>query len=611
MMNNDTFENLLLDYVEGLLPEDVAEAMRLHAQTNPDCAEQLVALEDSMRLSRRLFAQEDWLEPPASLDRNILQMAEQTAAKKVPAVPVVDDVESQPWWAKLFAMPSFQPVLAFCTLTLLVGGLWIASRGTYAPPLLKTSGNRSYQRVAPKGGDTLAQRNRPLEDRFRKDSVAAAKAKRDDNIQKDEAASGDVVPTVRQQKLKKVSSKSKGTDKKFRLKKRFATPPPGGDAPGSRLVGRFRGKRKQGTIRGGAGKSEFQGSITAVKKPAKVVIRRPRPRPRTIAVVAVPPARRRALRKPPRRRRIKRRRLRRLRRRRLKQPSRRRARRRSQPVVAGSEDVRRERSGKPLAPAPEVRPPRIVPRARPKPKPVDASGEGSLRRRAAKKSLDDDDVSAKVKDAFRRQAMKAKRPKLQPQQFAPPPPPPPRARRRIRLQKVLRRRRPAKHGFDFRRTMPRRRTSLSFGSDPQMKIRSNFKKNRKKRGGAALQRAKLNQTLFYRSNQRQYLDKAISYYQNALGSAKRQNNVAKVRSITLAMIRLYVRALQPHVAERYVRAYVASFPPRQRAAAYRQVARAYQQSGDVYNSRRWLQRSQRVLPSRAIQRPAQKASPRR
>ncbi|TNE47766.1 MAG: hypothetical protein EP343_18460 [Deltaproteobacteria bacterium] len=603
MMNNETFENLLLDYVEGTLPDDVVAAMKRHAEAHPDCAASLDALEGDMRFSRTVFSKDRWAEPPSSLDRSILQQAEQAVYDKVPERPVVEEHETLSWWARLLAIPSFQPVLAFCTVTLLVGGLWLASRGKHLPSLMQPKENASYKAESPsvKSSPKLAQRRLDANDRF------AGNIESGDQTRT--VAARKAPPPVGQRWKGKVSKTAKNAD----------------PAPPRRTVSPVTGKLADSTP---GAKSTDAKAATALNEGADK---------KEKDLLKDEPTLKRSL---PRRR---------ARYRRTRRASRALKRRRKSRVRRSGERKKKDKKAKREKSLDELlqrrlqqvrrlaKPPSAEPSAPPR-RPVVAkpSRRVAIPRIPApvRDNEDDDDVDTEAnRPAPRRRVA------LAPAPLEPTPRPKPQPRREFKPKP--RRRAPKTLNFDFQNRRRRARgysTGSSTGYRPSQryvyptkkKVMQSAKPGRYVQrkfqvqarrpafgGKGALGRAQYNQGLFYRSNQRLYLDKAIANYQSALKKAQRQKDQARVRTILLSMIRLYVRALQPHLAEQYVRDYVATFPSQQRASAFRNVAQAYLQSGDAQNSQRWLRRSRRARrlpaggakPARKAQ-PTQKASPR-
>lgn len=126
-MNEQQFDILLLDYVEGALPDDVAEEMRLYAETHPEAEAMLASLKLDMVWAQAAL---EPVEPPSSLNLSILQAAQQALDASAPAMPVVEEEEvPQGWFARLFAMPGFQPALGFATVLLVVGAVFFVNRG--------------------------------------------------------------------------------------------------------------------------------------------------------------------------------------------------------------------------------------------------------------------------------------------------------------------------------------------------------------------------------------------------------------------------------------------------------------------------------------------------
>ncbi len=597
-MNNETFENLLLDYVEGTLPDDVAAAMKRHAEAHPDCAASLDALEGDMRLSRALFSKDCWVEPSSTLDRSILRQAEQAVAHKVPERVALEDSETLSWWARLLAVPSFQPVLAFCTVTLLVGGLWLASRGKNLPSLMQPKENASYKAERPsiKSSSKLAQRrlDSKVNDRFA-GNIAPGDQTRT-------VAARKAPPPVGQRWKGKVSKTNQNTDPA--PPRRTVSPATGklaDSAPGAKATD----SKATLALNEGADKKE--------KDLAKDVPARKRRLPRRRVRYR---RNRRASRSLKRRRRRRKRPSRRRRARRLKGKKAKKAQTLDELLRQRIQQMRRSTKSPSAEPS---APPRRPVTAKPSLRVVVPRVPAPLQDKD-----DDDDVDTE-----------ANRPVPRRRKALAPAPPEPVARPNPRPRRELKpkpRRRVLSFGFQSQRGRARvYSTGSSAGYRPSRRYVHPSKKARRKPakpgrslerryqgqarrpsfgGKGALGRAKFNQGLFYRSNQRQYLDKAISNYQSALKKAQRQKNQARVRSILLSMIRLYVRALQPHLAEQYVRDYVTTFSAQQRASAYRHVAQAYLQSGDAQNSQRWLRRSQRTPRSPAGgARPARKAQP--
>ncbi|TNE43236.1 MAG: hypothetical protein EP343_34070 [Deltaproteobacteria bacterium] len=125
-MNEQQFDILLLDYVEGALPSDVAEEMRLYAEAHPEAHALVESLREDLVWAQSVM---DMVEPPASLNASILQAAQKALEDSAPAIPEVEESDAPlGWWAKLFLMPSFRPALGFAVVFLVVGAVFVANR---------------------------------------------------------------------------------------------------------------------------------------------------------------------------------------------------------------------------------------------------------------------------------------------------------------------------------------------------------------------------------------------------------------------------------------------------------------------------------------------------
>ncbi len=125
-MNEQQFDILLLDYVEGALPSNVAEEMRLYAEAHPEAHALVESLREDLTWARSVM---EMVEPPSSLSASILQAAQNALDVSAPAIPKVEESDASfGWWAKLFLMPSFRPALGFAVVFLVVGAVFVANR---------------------------------------------------------------------------------------------------------------------------------------------------------------------------------------------------------------------------------------------------------------------------------------------------------------------------------------------------------------------------------------------------------------------------------------------------------------------------------------------------
>ena len=215
-MNDQKYNELLIDYVEGLLSDDQAQEVREFAASSPERAQQLTVLQEGM-----LFALHTTLyEPPASLDEKILAMARDI--HPVPAQPpFVEEQATMGWLERLFAMPSFKPVMAFCTIVLVVGAVFVTQKNMNKFAVLRPSDQAKSERQAIGTTPTA-----PVARLSAPGKTKPTIRKKMDSLADDRQAVAP--PRVSQHNLQKVPTKPEG----FAPNKAFApTPPAARQAP--------------------------------------------------------------------------------------------------------------------------------------------------------------------------------------------------------------------------------------------------------------------------------------------------------------------------------------------------------------------------------------------
>ena len=120
-MNKQKFDDLLIDYVEGSLPEEEAELVRRHAEESEAFAKEFAELKQTLRIARYYL---DLVEPPAELDQQIITTAREAFAERA----ISSQASQEPnWLQRLFALPSFKPAVAFMTVLFVVGSVYFLS----------------------------------------------------------------------------------------------------------------------------------------------------------------------------------------------------------------------------------------------------------------------------------------------------------------------------------------------------------------------------------------------------------------------------------------------------------------------------------------------------
>lgn len=248
-MNEQQFDHLLLDYVDGSLSsEKEREQVRLYAASSPEATQQLDRLQKSVRLIRSQVA---LVEPPASLDQAILQMAQQTAkntqrsvasASLQPAQPqrtsgLEEDATWVPWFARWWTFPSFKPLVAFCTVCLVVGSVFVLVQ----PMMKQRSLWEQPQQDAPSSGSGLARKSpvpvvtpsipsqdatTPQSKATERESQAVSRSPSASRVEEKvtQAPNSPSYEAVRKQETKKVSEDPEQTSAREPMP--FAPPPP-------------------------------------------------------------------------------------------------------------------------------------------------------------------------------------------------------------------------------------------------------------------------------------------------------------------------------------------------------------------------------------------------
>lgn len=595
-MNEQQFDHLLLDYVDGTLAAEERERVDVYLVSSPEASQQLTELQKSIRLVRSHLS---LVEPSASLDQSILRAAQQAVVPSVvsrKSTVLEQDPISSPWWMRLFSSPSFKPVVAFCTVFLVVGSVFLVARQqelrspamhdkTYQhqPPSVTgvpvTSTPAASAKSSEKAPAPVLQMPVPQASP-RQEPVIQPSSPRMAPEETSVVVKSPPPDSVRKRKPKKVSDRFASDEPEMR----FAPPPPGRQPAVIPESGDNSSPRRRGISKSqGMGREHTPGD----QDDSSLGSRR---------ALSVSPSKQKTAQLRPRRKRW----VSSYRRNKRYKAQKRRTRTARVFSKQPSDTKYRGFSGKK-----ETMPQSRTVRSAQENEHLKKNGgiqDGGSGAWGEQTSPPGAQRGRNTPQAERKQETKHgtgwERPEPQVRDDAPKPVPPPAPSGGSAYA-------PSSNGLSRPAVSapqpPARVPSPDFRKDPtpdpegigRSAWRSSGQGSRAEEDRwSFLQRAQKHDAQFQVNREKQHFDRAIVQYKAALALAQNKRKMTQVRTVYLALIRLHVQVKLTTTAQSYIQRYLGTFPTSERHHAHRQLARIYGELGDLKHYQFHWQQSQ-------------------